>query len=169
MEGQHARPPFNIPTPVDLPESDEEAQHSAQDPNVHAEHGCNSDNGEGATISGGPVLQAEMVHRQQTAGGNDTEALYPAYLAEMADEVADDVDQDTESETEQGARKRRRNRCGVRRKCIQWKKVEVIDRSHLSDAEIQIRLNEIATTIYEKAGTAYPPGLLYCFSYFGQY
>jgi hypothetical protein len=108
MEGQPARPPFNIPSPVSLTESDEDAPHSAQDPNVQAEHGGNSDNGEGATISGGPAVNAEMVERQQTVR-DESEASYPAYLAEMAEKDAEDVDQDTESETEQGARKRRRN------------------------------------------------------------
>jgi hypothetical protein len=169
MEGQPARPPFNIPSPVELTESDEEAPHSAQDPNVPAEKGGNSehvgnsDNREGATISGSPAVHAEIVQRQQTTVRDESEALYSAHLAEMAEEDADDVDQDIESETERGARKRRRNRCGVRRARIAWKTIEVIDRSQLSDAEIQNRLNEIATTIYEKAGTAYPPGLLYLF------
>ena len=163
MEGQPARPPFVIPSPVHFTDSDEEAPHSAQDPNVHAEHGGNSDTGEGATISGGPAVQAEKVQRQMTAVGDDSEAIYPAYLAEMAEEDAGDVDQETESDTEQGARKRRRNRCGVRRARIPWKTVEVIDQFQHSDAEIQIRLNEIAFTLYEKAGTPYPPGLLYVF------
>jgi len=74
------RPPFNIPSPVPLTESDEDVQPSSeQDPNAQP---CgNSDNTEGATISN-PTVQAEMV---QTAGPEDStghsELLHPANIA----------------------------------------------------------------------------------------
>ena len=168
MEEEQAEPPrLIIPTPFDLTDSEEEAPQSAQDPNVHAEHGGKSDHGQGATILGGPAVQAEFVQCLQTTVADESatfaEPLHPAYLAQMADEDADHVDQYTDSELEDGATKRRRNRCGIRRARIPWRIVEVIDRSQHSDAEVQNRLNELACNIYEKAGTLYPPGLLFSF------
>jgi hypothetical protein len=151
------RPPLIIPSPVDDTDSDEQAPQSAQDPSVQAEHGGNSDNGKGETISGpNETVHDDMV---QIAGGD--EPLHPACLAQLAEEDGEDhVNADTDSELEDGARKRRRNRHGVRRARIPWRTLEVIDRSQHSDEEIQIRLNELACTLYEKAGTSYPPGLL---------
>ena len=107
MEEQAARPRFKIPSPVDPTDSDEEAPQSAQDSTVHEEHGCESDHGEGATILGGPAVQAEFVQCLQTTGADDSatfaEPLHPAYLAQMADEDADHVDQYTDSELKDGA------------------------------------------------------------------
>ena len=157
MEEEQAEPPrLIIPTPFDLTDSEEEAPQSAQDPNV-----------QGVTILGGPAVQAEFVQCLQTTVADESatfaEPLHPAYLAQMADEDADHVDQYTDSDLEDGATKRRRNRCGIRRARIPWRTVEVIDRSQHSDAEVQNRINELACTLYEKAGTLYPPGLLFSF------
>ena len=116
---------------------------------------------------GGPAVQAEFVQCLQTTVAYDSatfaEPLHPAYLAQMADEDADHVDKYTDSELEDGAKKRRKNRCGIRRPRMPWRTVEVIDRSQHSDAEVQNRINELTCTLYEKAGISHPPGLLVSF------
>ena len=152
------RPPFTIPSPVPLTESEEDEQpHSAQDPNAQP---CgNSDNAAEATISI-PIVQAVMA---ETAG---RELLHPANTAELGEE--DDVDNveeagnESESEHIDGHRKRRSRGAAdkIRRPRMHWSILETLNRTEHSDEEIQIRLNDIARTVYEKAGTAYPPGLL---------
>jgi hypothetical protein len=60
-----------------------------------------------------------------------------------------------------GPNRRRKNRAGIRRPRMVWRTIEVIPRSENSDEEIQNRLNKIASSVYEQAGTAYPPGSLF--------
>ena len=92
-------PPFIIPSPVPLTESDEDIQpSSAQDPNAQP---CgNSDNAEGATISNPPV-QAEMA---QTAGPEDStghsELLHPANIVEYAEKYCDNEEEDEADESD---------------------------------------------------------------------
>ena len=156
---------FIIPSPVNATESDEDVPPSAQDPN--AQHGGNSDNAQGAATISIPTVQAEMV---QIAGPDDSarksDVLYPAKIQESVEEDGghEEEEEGDESDSElgdTGMKRRRKLREGIRRPRMCWRTVEVIDRSQSSDEDIQNRLNEIAISVYEKAGTAYPPGLLF--------
>jgi hypothetical protein len=151
-----------VPSPVPMTESDEEQPQSAQVSN--AQDVGNSDNAEGAATISIPIVQARMV---QTAGpddsGSHTDRLHPANFQELdpADAAEDEADP-AESELEDVGTKRRRKKNGdiIRRPRMGWRSVEVISRSENSDEDIQKRLNEIASSVYEQAGTAYPPGSL---------
>ena len=150
-----------VPSPVPMTESDEEeAPQSAQVPVDD-----NSDNAEGAAI---PIVQAVLV---QTAARDDSETaachrdrLHPANVQDSdhndcENEAADEAEG---SDSELVVTKRRRNNpAGICRPRAVWRALEVIPRSENSDEEIQNRLNLIASTVYEHAGTAYPPGSLF--------
>ena len=154
-----------VPSPVEMTESDEEQPQSAQVSN--AQDVGNSDNAEGAATISIPIVQARMV---QTAGPDDSgshrDRLHPANFQELnpedCDNEAEDEADPAESELEDVGTKRRRKKNGdiIRRPRMSWRTIDVIPRSENSDEEIQNRLNEIASSVYEHAGTAYPPGSL---------
>jgi len=158
-----ARPRFIVPSPASDIDSDDDVPQSAQGPN--GQHRCNSDNAEEATISI-PIVHAEIV---QTAGPDDSashrDLLHPACIAQLHEEdgghEVEEEAEESDSELRDTGRKRRRLPDGIRRPRMHWRTLEVISRSEHSDEEIQNCLNLIASNVYEKAGTAYPPGSLF--------
>jgi hypothetical protein len=157
-----ARPRFIVPSPATDTDSDDDVPQSAQGPN--GQHRCNSDNAEEATISI-PIVHAEIV---QTAGPDDSashrDLLHPACIAQLHEEdggheVEEEAEESDSELRDTGRKRRRRLPDGIRRPRMHWRTLEVISRSEHSDEEIQNRLNEIARTVYEKAGTAYPPSI----------
>ena len=160
--GRMAALGFVVPSPGSITESNEEVPHSAQVPVL--EHVDNSDNGDGAPTISIPTVQAQIAAPDDSARDSGRDLCHPANYQEWDENECENeaADEAEESDSELvGTKRRRKNRAGIRRSRMVWRTIEVIPRSENSDEEIQNRLNKIASTVYEQAGTAYPPGLLF--------